>query len=225
MGDTVAKADSVYGLLMKLITFCELQPGSIVTEGELMELTGVGRTPLREAVQRLTWDGVMKVLPRTGIQIPPISVEHQFQLLEVRRPLEAAVVAHAATRRTASQRANLERIADLFDALTTEDGQRKYDEVLTDSHHAVVEAAHNDRFSIALSPSQALSRRFWFANMSDLSELDEGARRHIAILRAIANGEAGRAVEASGDLLDYLERFAVSTIRSRMAGASGSAAT
>lgn len=203
-------------ILLKMITFQELAPESIVTEAELMEITGAGRTPLREAIQRLTWDGVMTVLPRKGIQIPPISLEQQFQLLEVRRPLEAAVVQYAAVRRTASQRARLEEIADLFEALELSDGLEKFDEVLTESHHAIVEAAHNFRFVIALGPSQALSRRFWFAHMADLSELRKGASLHTSILRAVADGNILDAKQASADLLDYLEHFAVSTIRTKI---------
>src|SRR5690606_41125113 len=59
------------------IFFQDIQAGVMVSEAELMETSGVGRTPLREALQRLSRDNLVQVVPRRGILVPPISVEAQ----------------------------------------------------------------------------------------------------------------------------------------------------
>ena len=50
----------------------ELAPGSSVTEGTLIDRVGLGRTPVREAIQRLAWEGLMEIQPRVGIRIAPL---------------------------------------------------------------------------------------------------------------------------------------------------------
>jgi DNA-binding transcriptional MocR family regulator len=59
---TINKADQAYDKLERMITFQELAPGSMVSEGTLMELTGLGRSPVRDALQRLAWEGTAESL-------------------------------------------------------------------------------------------------------------------------------------------------------------------
>ena len=79
-----------YSRIEALIVFEELTPGSLVSEKRLMELTGLGRTPVREAIQSLARHRMLTVFPSKGILIPPIMAEDEYALLEVRRALEAA---------------------------------------------------------------------------------------------------------------------------------------
>ena len=50
----------------------ELAPGSVATEGALIERLGLGRTPVREAIQRLAWEGLLEIRPRAGLAIAPL---------------------------------------------------------------------------------------------------------------------------------------------------------
>lgn len=50
-------AEQAYQILERLIVTLELEPGTLVNERTLIDLTGMGRTPLREAIQRLAWEG------------------------------------------------------------------------------------------------------------------------------------------------------------------------
>ena len=82
------KSDVAYDLLEQLITFRELEPGTMVSESQLMKQTELGRTPIREALQKLAAEKMVEIHPRKGILIPLMSVEVQLKLLEVRRTLE-----------------------------------------------------------------------------------------------------------------------------------------
>ena len=55
-----------------MIVTLELAPGAIVTEGALTSV-GMGRTPVREAMQRLAWEGLMEIRPRSGIAIAALT--------------------------------------------------------------------------------------------------------------------------------------------------------
>ena len=75
-----------------------LAPGAVVTEAMLAERLGIGRTPIREALQRLAREHLVSIQPRRSVTIAPIDVRSQLRMLELRRSVESPVVA-SATRR------------------------------------------------------------------------------------------------------------------------------
>ena len=73
------------------IVTLELAPGSFWSELQLSEMIGIGRTPVREALQRLQTDHLVRILPRLGAQVTEINVSQQLLLLELRRVLERLI--------------------------------------------------------------------------------------------------------------------------------------
>jgi DNA-binding GntR family transcriptional regulator len=213
--DAANKSDEAYGRLEELITFQELPPGQLVSEAMLARLTGVGRTPVREALQRLAREGMVEVHPSRGILVAPISVESQLDLLEIRRSVEELAVRLAVRRSDSGQRQAMLELAESLAAFTGDDS-RAFAPLLKRSHGLITAAARNPYLPVAMAPLQGLSRRFWFANLRDLAaDLRDGADRHIAILRAIHEQDGERAAGASLALNDYLVEFAHRTLRQR----------
>ena len=70
-----------------MIVTRQLRPGSMISENQLSEQLGCGRTPIREALQRLKFEGFVEIHARRGVLVAPIDVVKQLELLEVRRPL------------------------------------------------------------------------------------------------------------------------------------------
>src|ERR1700710_1525253 len=91
-------AEQAYDMLEEMIVTLVLSPGTILTEGELIEKTGLGRTPMREALQRLSDVGLIDIIPRQGTKVTEIDVADQLLLLEVRRELERLIATSAAQR-------------------------------------------------------------------------------------------------------------------------------
>src|SRR5687767_15317056 len=107
--------DRAYTEIEELIVTLQLEPGSAVSEAELSERLGIGRTPIREALQRLARERLVTILPRRGIIVSEINVKSQLKLLEVRRELERLISRSAARRATDEERAAFRRIADDFE--------------------------------------------------------------------------------------------------------------
>lgn len=76
-----------YLTLESLIVTLKLAPGSLVTEKQLIALADFGRTPVREAIQKLEWQGLIEVRPRAGLQIAPLNPAHPQMVLETRLSL------------------------------------------------------------------------------------------------------------------------------------------
>jgi DNA-binding GntR family transcriptional regulator len=83
-----------------MITTLKLAPGTVLSEQTLVKELGIGRTPVREALQRLGRDGLLVVLPRRGILVSEINLRSQLRLLETRRVLENLVARLAAEKAT-----------------------------------------------------------------------------------------------------------------------------
>ena len=206
------KAIRAYELIERMIVFQDIPPGSLVSEALLMQHTGLGRTPVREALQRLARNRMVEIHPSKGVLIPPTSVEAQLRLLELRRVLESLAV------RLACHRSSAEVVAPMREMVQTlRTGSftlREYAETVKGTHDLIVLGARNDYLADAMAPLQGLSRRFWFTHVvDDVAEIKTGADLHTAILQAILDKDPDAAEAASRALNDYLVEFAYDSLR------------
>lgn len=216
MSVKINKSDMAYDRLEQMITFQELKPGSMMSEADLMNMTGLGRTPIREALQRLAWERMVEIHPRRGAIVPLISVDVQIKLLEVRRAVEEQAVRLASHRASAEQKQAMLQLANELESTTEDnDGVRTYGNLLKRIHELLVLAAQNEYLELAIAPLQGLSRRFWFANLGQNRnvELRTAAGLHANILRAICHSNENAAATASHALNDYLTEFTYRTLR------------
>lgn len=212
INDVANKSEFAYDQLEKMITFRELKPGSMVSEKQLSELLGVGRTPVREALQRLSYERMVEIHPRRGIQIPQISLESQLKILEVRRDVEALCARFAATRASESEKIRMTKLANQLEANAAKQDDLVYAQLLKQIHILLVQVSNNEYLQLAMAPLQGLSRRFWFAYKNESSDLADAANLHATILRKIVAGDPVAAVDASYALNDYLTNMARRTI-------------
>jgi len=210
-GPEPALADQARARLEELIVTLELPPGSVWSEQQLSETIGIGRTPVREALQRLQSDYLVRILPRLGAQVTDISVSQQLLLLELRRVLERLIAGDAARRATAEEREALLGMADALEALVDAD-VLKYLRYHYDIKKYIAECARNPFVASAVAPLHAMSRRFYFLHYRKAHDLPVAARHHADVIRAIALGEESRAVAASDALMDYVDSLTRATV-------------
>jgi len=100
--------DNVYEALRAEILACHLAPGDELREQELAERYAVSRSPVREALLRLSRERLIAVQPRQGYRVAPVSLGDAEALLRFRAVLEPACAADAARVATDSQLAAME---------------------------------------------------------------------------------------------------------------------
>jgi DNA-binding GntR family transcriptional regulator len=204
-------ADLAYEALESMIATLALRPGAPIVEADLIERTGLGRTPTREALMRLVANGLIVQLPRRGLLVSDIQLAEHLDLLEARRVLERLIAANSARRATPPQREALRASAEAMRAAAdTADlaGYMRADQALDRINHA---ACRNTAAVAAVAPMVIQCRRFWYAYQHQ-GDVGEGARCHGALAAAIAEGRQEDAVAASDALIDYLRRFAQQVI-------------
>ena len=203
-----------YAHLEELIVTLKLAPGRVVSEGELSVLTGIGRTPIREALQRLARDKLVSILPRRGIVVTEINVGNQLRLLEVRRELERLISKSAARRATDAERERFRELVRDFDKSAKANDDVAFMRTDREFNTLCSRASHNEFAAGAMSLMHSLSRRFWYIHYRQAADMPATAKLHGDIARAIADGDEERAAKASDKLLDAIEKFTRDTVGS-----------
>ncbi|WP_280113315.1 GntR family transcriptional regulator [Allomesorhizobium alhagi] len=204
---TKSASATAYRALEGMIVTLELAPGSVATEGALIERLGLGRTPVREAIQRLAWEGLVEVRPRAGLAIAPLHPADWLRVLDARRGVEV-VLARSAARyvtRDAADRFHAAAVA-MQKAVAARDvlGFLEADKALDE---AMAGAADNPFAVRVAAPLQTHSRRFWFRYQSETG-LGESAEHHVRLIGAILERDEKAAAQEADRLMSLLRGHA-----------------
>ena len=190
-----------------MIVTLKLRPGVAVSEQELAASLGVGRTPVREALQRLARESLVSIMPRRGILVSEVNVKRQLRLLEVRRELERLIARSAARRATEAERERFRELATRFERSAKANDDVTFMRTDREFNSLTGAASHNEFAAGAMSLMHSLSRRFWYIHYKQAADMPLTAKLHADIARAIAAGDEEKAAKASDKLLDVIEKF------------------
>jgi len=196
-----------YRVLEKLIVTLELAPGAVVTERVLIERLSLGRTPVREAIQRLTWEGLLEVRPRAGIVVAPLNAGDWLRVIDARRGVEMVLARSAARFLTDETAVHFQATGvAMHEAVIAKDvlGFLEADKSLDE---ALARAADNSFAARVAAPLQTHSRRFWYRFQSGTG-LAESAANHVALIRAILEKDEDQAGEKADRLMSLLRLHA-----------------
>lgn len=204
--------EQAYRVIEEQIATLRLKPGDVLSEQMLSATFKIGRTPVREALQRLAREGLVTILPRKGILVSDINPRNQLLVLEVRREIERLLSRGGAERATPEQRAQLQEIARGMDRAAKTNDDIAFMRLDREFNAMMVGAAHNDYAARSMKLLQGLSRRFWYMHYREAADLPLCARLHANQARAIADGNVDAAARASDKLMDYVESFTRKTV-------------
>jgi DNA-binding GntR family transcriptional regulator len=210
--DVGSLTERAYRQIEEMIATLQLQPGEVLSETALARRLGIGRTPVREALQRLASEGMVVVLPRRGILVSEINLTRQLRLLEVRRELERLIARSAAKRATREEREAFAELAAALEAAAEQDDDLSFMRLDRQFNAMTVAASRNEFAAKSMRHMQGLSRRFWYLHYQEVLDLPRCARLHKQVASAIAAGDEAAAAAASDALLEYIEDFARATV-------------
>jgi DNA-binding GntR family transcriptional regulator len=208
-------SDQAYEQLEEMIVTMKLAPGTPVSESQLSTMLGIGRTPIREAIQRLSHEHLVSIMPKRGIFISDLNPQKQLRVLETRRELERLICKKSAKRCNPEERKQFERMAKDFQRAGKEKNEKLFLKVDKELNDLTIITAKNEYASRALSMLQGMSRRFWFGNFHQIGDIAVAAALHANIANAIFMGSEKEAGLAVDKLLDYIEEFTRKTVMSQ----------
>lgn len=173
------------------------KPGDYLNMAQVMVDLEVGRTPVNQAVHRLSAEGLLQILPRKGVMVAPLSVDDALELIEVRLVNEQLCTRLAAARITPAQLEQLREVNNqLADACRQRDSLAMM-ECDNQFHHLLAAIAANRRLMDILSIIHAQAQRFWATTLADSGHVEEVIAEHSAIVDALEAGDTETAEHAT----------------------------
>lgn len=178
--------DLAYDAIKIRIITCALKPGEYINEASICAVTGFGRTPVHQAIDRLLVEGLVDVIPRKGAIVRPMSFDEIMQILEARASNEILGVRLAAER---AQKSDIARLKSVLReaAVSLEDGDTEK-LMRTDRlfHGAIAQAGRNAVLADVLVRLHDRSLRVWFVSLNTPGRNRLVHQEHKAICAAIA---------------------------------------
>jgi DNA-binding GntR family transcriptional regulator len=203
-------AEQAYEVLEEKLVTLVLPPGKRLSEGQLIEMTGFGRTPVREAIQRLAQQELFLVMPRKGLVVTPVSRESMVQIVEARKPIERVIVYRAALNAMDKQRSEIAAVARKL--TISHDSFEDFLNLDQELGSLLDECAGNPYASAAVSPLRSHCRRFWYHHRHQM-QLSDAISAHSKMARLVARREYNGAQKASDGVIAVMERLVASVDR------------
>lgn len=204
LGESASLAEEAYAIIRSKIITLELEPGSIISEANLMASLHLGRTPIREALRALASEKLVEVYPRRGMFVADVDVKNLASVSEVRASLEIQAAELAALRSTPADRAITESLIKEIDSITKDPTMAKLIQLDQRIHHHIYQCTHNEYLESTLDTYYAHALRIWFLALDHVEELSEAIIEHRSLLEAIRDNDADAAAQA---MRDHVEGF------------------
>jgi DNA-binding GntR family transcriptional regulator len=194
---------AAYERLKRAIVTAELAPGMPLGESALVGHLGIGRTPLREALQRLAGDGLVVIVPRRGTFVGQFGLHEIKQLFEARIAIEGETARLCAEHATTSDCAGLEEINRQIHATEEHKTFATFLDVDQRFHREIVRLARNKFLGEAADRILTLNEWLWHVHMARHGVTASDYGSHDAIVQAISSG---RPDDARQSMIDHIER-------------------
>ncbi len=196
-------ADDAYLTIKQKIFSFEMLPGDLISEGNLVRLMQVSRTPLRQALQRLQYEGFLNAIPKIGWQIAPLDFNKLDELYDFRILIEGHAIKILCDK--ASSHDPLNELVKIWLCKASDRIQDGEQVGLLDEnfHHQLVRIAGNHEM---LRMHQEISERIRIVRRLDFTKsnrIQETYEEHAKILKAILDR---RGAEAKRLLTSHIDQ-------------------
>jgi len=175
----------VYTALRNKILDMTFEPGMVLRKGALCEHLGVSRSPVAEALGRLSSDGLVDIIPQSATRVSQFSVSELREESFLREAVEVAAVAKVAKERTEEQLTKLTRNLRLQGLLIDDQDYQGFFEADVDFHHMILEFTGYPKVVLAAGQMSLQLRRARMLLLPEPGRPAEAMADHHAILNAI----------------------------------------
>jgi DNA-binding GntR family transcriptional regulator len=183
-----SQSEEAYARLLERIVCLDMPPGSVVNEARLREELKIGRTPIREALQRLARENLVRSIPHRGTFVTDVNITDLARITEVRVVLESHAARLAAEKHTSGDGEATRELLDLLRGGRVTD-QRELMQLDQRIHRLIYRAAHNPFLEATLERYFNLSLRLWYLVLDRQVGLRRAVDEHIDLLEAVLSSD------------------------------------
>lgn len=199
-------AQTVYDSLWRELVTWRLEPSDILVEQQVAKRFGTSRTPVREALKKLTQEGFLRAIPRAGYVVLPVTVNDAHEALHLRTILECEAASLAAAALTDEVAEGLRSWWAEFESTVAESSDEfdlfEVGILVLGLHVRIAHASGHRRLAAVI---EALVRQTMreVLHPEALVDLDYVIRDHRVLLDAVLSGDPE---QARSEMAEHLER-------------------
>jgi DNA-binding GntR family transcriptional regulator len=188
-------SDQVESELRRLILTLQLEPGLAVSESTLMKRFGWGRTPLREAFQRLSEQGLLQAIPQQGVVVTPLNLFDFVEVMDAMSLVIGSAASLACKRLTEAELHQLDELVDQGEIAATAGDFERLSLLDYEFHSVLAQSTGNRYLGDYLCRLHQIARRFnfaaWNRQRNATPSLDE--HRQLAAIFRLRDAAAAKA--------------------------------
>jgi DNA-binding GntR family transcriptional regulator len=192
----VSKTQMAYDNILNSILYGTYPPGTLLPEREISEQLKISRTPVKDALNRLAFEGYVEMYPDRGTVVSKVGLSDILELYEIRVVLEGLSAKLAAARRTDADLTELRKTLDSH-KLLIKNGDTNNTVHEDNFHMCIAKASRNNRL---LSQVQIIVRQCQrasiFHNQRSVERMQRSIEQHEKVYEVLAAGDAEEAEKA-----------------------------
>jgi DNA-binding GntR family transcriptional regulator len=181
---TLSLGNQAYEELKRIILERQILPGGKLNEGDLAQALGISRTPIREAINRLEKEGLVKIIPQRGAYVVQFTEKDVFELFLIRENLEGLAAYLSATKISEKDLSKLESSVEGFTEPFDEKEIRRYAREDFKFHQAIVQFSDAQRLINLISTQHDYIRIFRLTTMGVSGRMKVSIEEHRKLLDA-----------------------------------------
>ena len=163
-------SEIVYRKIKQMIIRTELKPGQVILVTELMERLNIGRTPIREALIKLSWEGQVRIIPRQCMMISELSIKDMESIYQIRYSLSALEGELASRKRTVDE---LNKLSEIINRIKNEETDEERIMLDREFHMLISRMTKNRFLEETMNRNLDLSIRLLFLNREEGNSIDD----------------------------------------------------
>lgn len=192
--------EKVYNFIRTNIIKSTYPPGFAINLSQLSQMLGVSQTPIKDALFRLSGEGLIEIAPRKGTYVKDISVKDMHEILQIRLILETAAVETIASTLTDEQVAQFNKIHENMISINVQeneaDNYKKYMDHDSEFHALFFRILGNQRLESIYRNLNAHIHMMRFRLLNRRDKIATTSREHENILKALQERNNQKAREA-----------------------------
>ena len=185
-----------------MIIRTELKPGQVILVTELMERLNIGRTPIREALIKLSWEGQVRIIPRQCMMISELSIKDMESIYQIRYSLSALEGELASRKRTVDE---LNKLSEIINRIKNEETDEERIMLDREFHMLISRMTKNRFLEETMNRNLDLSIRLLFLNREEGNRIDDKTtEEYEKIYEALNRQDEGLTSEL---LINHVKKF------------------
>lgn len=206
--ETGSRVDTAYEWLLGEITGFRIRTGAPLSENRIATQLGISRTPVREALQRLEKEGLVKRTDSARFAVSQLTVGEVNDACDLLEVLDSYICRKAGSKLTDADITALRKnVADMKAAAAAED-RAAWSEADLGFHRLVNSIAGNELVAETVKETRRRVQRFWLRAASLQSRLEACSREHEVLANAM--------IDKNYDAIEPAVKEHISHMRNRM---------